>query len=185
MASKNIFAEISNIPKKNFAAERKLERRFGVERESGQLLPGVWTAASVWDCGSGWNLTRSSLTPEVLAKLSWTTFKKKIMDKYCSERALDKIELEFQNLKKGSMSISDYSKQFLEKLSLVEHLAPNEKMKIKTHLLGLPAEMKMTVRNAKVATLEEAIEESFFVEDDIAQGKEERGQVSEKRKWIG
>ncbi|KAI3736236.1 hypothetical protein L6452_15774 [Arctium lappa] len=96
------------------------------------------------------------------------------------ERALDKIELEFRSLKKGIMSVSDYSKQFLEKLSLVEHLAPDEKIKIKAYLLGLSSEMNTTVRNAKVSTIEEAIEESFLVEDDIAQGRKERGQVVAK-----
>lgn len=132
-----------------------------------------------------WNLTRSTLTPDVLAKLLWPTFKKKVLDKYCSERARDKIEEEFRNLKKGNLSISDYSKQFVEKLSLVEHLATDEKMKIKAYHRGLPAEMKTAVRNAKVTTLQEVIEESFLVEDDLAQGRDERGQVGEKRKWEG
>ncbi|KAI3706702.1 hypothetical protein L6452_24622 [Arctium lappa] len=49
-----------------------------------QLLRGE---ALIW-----WNLTRSALTPEVLAKLTWPVFKEKMMDKYCSERSLDKLE---------------------------------------------------------------------------------------------
>ncbi|KAI3746259.1 hypothetical protein L6452_08685 [Arctium lappa] len=108
---------------------------------SSQLLRGE---ALTW-----WNLTRKALTPEVLAKLTWPTFKKKIMDKYCNERALDKIDEEFQTLKKGNLSIADYSKLFMEKLSLVENLATDERSKIKVYLRGLPAEMKTGVRNAQ------------------------------------
>ena len=42
-----------------------------------------------------WNLTRSFLMPGVLARLSWPEFKKKLLEKYCNKRALDKIEEEF------------------------------------------------------------------------------------------
>ncbi|KAI3667585.1 hypothetical protein L6452_42651 [Arctium lappa] len=47
----------------------------------------LWGEALIW-----WNLTRSVLTPEVLAKLTWPVFKEKIIDKYCSERSMDKLE---------------------------------------------------------------------------------------------
>ncbi|KAJ9542955.1 LOW QUALITY PROTEIN: hypothetical protein OSB04_029461 [Centaurea solstitialis] len=99
-----------------------------------------------------WNLTRSSLTPEVYARLSWAEFKKKMLEKYCSERALDKIEDEFRAMKKGNSPISFYAKDFLEKLGMVEHLAPDEKSKIKAYSRGLPAEMRSAVRIAKVTT---------------------------------
>ena len=39
-----------------------------------------------------WDLIRSSLALENLALLSWTEFKEKLMEKYCGQRALDKIE---------------------------------------------------------------------------------------------
>ena len=113
-----------------------------------------------------WELIRSSLTPENLARLSWAEFKEKLMEKYCGQRALDKIENEFRAMKKGNLSISYYAKQFLEKLSLVKHLAPDENSKIKAYLRGLPVDMRTTVRISKVTTLNEAIEESLRLEDD-------------------
>ncbi|KAJ9553321.1 hypothetical protein OSB04_017366 [Centaurea solstitialis] len=67
-----------------------------------------------------WNLTRSSLTPKVYARLSWDEFKKKMLEKYCSERALDKIEDELWAMKKGNSPISFYAKDFLEKLGMVD-----------------------------------------------------------------
>ncbi|KAJ9535369.1 hypothetical protein OSB04_un001516 [Centaurea solstitialis] len=132
-----------------------------------------------------WNLTRSSISPEVYARLSWADFKKKILEKYCSERALDKIEEEFRRMKKGNNPISYYAKEFLEKLGLVGHLAPDDKAKIKAYVRGLPAEMKSAVRIARVTTLQEAIEESLRVEDDIAEARMELYQAGQKRKGEG
>ncbi|KAJ9552748.1 hypothetical protein OSB04_016793 [Centaurea solstitialis] len=130
-----------------------------------------------------WNLTRSSLTPEVYARLSWAEFKKKMLEKYCSERALDKIEDEFRGLKKGNNPISFYAKDFMEKLGMVEHLAPDEKAKIKAYSRGLPAEIRSAVRIARVTTLHEAIEESLRIEDDITQARVEGYQAGQKRKF--
>ncbi|KAJ9564428.1 hypothetical protein OSB04_000394 [Centaurea solstitialis] len=129
-----------------------------------------------------WNLTRTSLTPKVLAVLPWSEFKKKMLEKYCSERALDKIEDEFRGMEKGDSPVADYAKEFLERLGMVEHLAPDEKSKIKAYVRGLPAEMRSAVRIARVTTLHEAIEESLRVEDDIAQARAEHYQAGQKRK---
>ncbi|KAI3757889.1 hypothetical protein L6452_05433 [Arctium lappa] len=131
------------------------------------------------------NVTRRALIPEVLAKLTWPTFKKKILEKYCNDRALDKIEDDFQNLKKGNLTIADYAKQFMDKLGLVEHLAVDEGSKIKAFLKGLPAEMKTGVRNAQRTTLQGVIEVAQLVEDDLLQEREEKKQQGEKRKWEG
>ncbi|KAJ9556056.1 hypothetical protein OSB04_010670 [Centaurea solstitialis] len=138
---------------------REMEMAFEAIKFASHLLRGE---ALTW-----WNLTRSSLTPEVLARLSWGEFKKKMLEKYCSERALDKIEEEFRGMKKGNSPVSYYAKEFVEKLGLVEHLAPDEKAKIKAYSRGLLAEMRSAARIAKVTTLHEAIEESLRMEDDI------------------
>ena len=93
-----------------------------------------------------WELIHSSLTPTNLARISWTEFKEKLLEKYCSQRVIDKIEDEFRAMKKGNLPVSYYAKQFLEKLSLVKHVAPDESSKIKAYLKGLPVEMRTAVR---------------------------------------
>ncbi|KAJ9561422.1 hypothetical protein OSB04_006582 [Centaurea solstitialis] len=129
-----------------------------------------------------WDASRRS-SVGVVSRLSWAEFKKKMLEKYCSERALDKIEDEFRAMKKGNSPISFYAREFLEKLGMVEHLAPDEKAKIKAYSRGLPAEMKSAVRIAKVTTLHEAIEESLRMEDDITQARVESYQAGQKRKF--
>jgi len=81
-----------------------------------------------------WDVIHSSLAPADLARLSWAEFKRKLLEKYCSQRTLDKFEDAFRGIKKDKLPISYYAKQFPEKLSLVKHLAPDEKSKIKAYL---------------------------------------------------
>lgn len=107
-----------------------------------------------------WNVTKSSHGTAVISSLTWNAFKKKVLDEYCNERAIDRIEEEFRVLKKGSMSVREYSNRFMEKLDLVGHVVPSERERVKAYLNGLPADMKAMVRCSKASTLREAIEES-------------------------
>ncbi|KAI3707648.1 hypothetical protein L6452_26275 [Arctium lappa] len=134
---------------------------------------------------SWWNVYSSSVEATVLAKLSWSTFKEKLMEEFCNERALDRLEEEFRNLRKGNMSLREYNIQFTDKLGLVGHLVPTEKEKIKAYTKGLSSEMKNLVRVSKASTLREAIEEAQLVEDSYGPNKLERSGPVEKRRWEG
>ncbi|KAL4556678.1 hypothetical protein LXL04_034834 [Taraxacum kok-saghyz] len=92
------------------------------------------------------------------------------------------MEDEFRGLQKGSQTISQYSKQFMEKLGFLKHIAPDEENKIKFYLKGLLSDMKAFVRNAHVSTLEKAIEESHLLEDDLTPIKDEKF-TGDKRRW--
>ncbi|KAI3673056.1 hypothetical protein L6452_39166 [Arctium lappa] len=96
---------------------------------------------------------------------------------------MDKIEAEFRALKKGNMTVKEYTRQFMEKLGLVGHVALTEKEKIKAYLKGLPTDMMYMVCNSKASNLRETIEEVRIMEDVYARTKEERPVVGDKRKW--
>lgn len=117
-----------------------------------QMLRG---AALTW-----WNAYSTSLEASVLARLSWTTFKKKVLEEYCNEREMDRIEEEFRNLKKGNLSVKEYKRKFMDKLGLVGHLVPTEKEKIKAYIKGLLSDMMSMVRLSKASTLHEAVKEA-------------------------
>ncbi|KAI3758383.1 hypothetical protein L6452_05944 [Arctium lappa] len=103
---------------------------------------------------------------------------------YCNERAMDRIEAEFQALEKGNLTVREYTRQFMEKLGLVGHVASTEKEKIKAYLKGLLSDMMTMVRNSKASNLRETIEEAQFMEEVYARGKPEKAvAVVEKRKW--
>ncbi|KAI3746130.1 hypothetical protein L6452_08552 [Arctium lappa] len=110
-----------------------------------QMLRG---AALTW-----WNVYSTSIESTVLAKLGWETFKKKVMEEFCNERAMDRIIDEFQGLKKGNLLVREYNKLFMDKLGLVGHLVPTEREKIKAYIKGLPTEMMNMVRVSKASTL--------------------------------
>ncbi|KAI3719579.1 hypothetical protein L6452_20481 [Arctium lappa] len=137
-------------------------------------------AALTW-----WNVNSSSVEATILANLSWSTFKKKLMEEFCNERALNRMEEEFRSLKKENLSLKEYNCQFMDKLGLVGHLVPTEKEKITAYTKGLPTEMKNLVRVSKASTLHGAIEEAQLVEDSYGPRKIERSGSIEKRRWEG
>ncbi|XP_024977113.1 uncharacterized protein LOC112514741 [Cynara cardunculus var. scolymus] len=142
-----------------------------------QMLRG---AALTW-----WNIVISTIEAQELAKMSWTTFKEKVLEEYCNEQEMDRIEEEFRTLKKENLSVRAYTRLFMEKLNLVGHVAPTEKEKMKAYLKGLPADMMVMVRNSRASTLREAIEEAKVMETVFSKGKEEKVASGEKRKWEG
>ncbi|KAI3771892.1 hypothetical protein L6452_03063 [Arctium lappa] len=132
-----------------------------------------------------WDVYSASLEPTVLDQLSWSAFKEKLLEEYCNERSLDRIKDEFQNLKKGGMSVREYSRLFMDKLGFVGHLVPTEKDKIKAYIKGLPSDMMSMVRVTKTSTLREAMEEAQLMEDAYSLGRDQGGLQVEKRKWEG
>ncbi|KAI3759605.1 hypothetical protein L6452_07536 [Arctium lappa] len=147
-------------------------------RFSTQLLRDT---ALIW-----WNIIQSTLFPEVLAQLSWAEFKKKLLEEFCNERTMDRIEKEFWSLVKGSLTVREYTRQFMEKLDLVGNTAPTEKDKMKAYLNGLPADMQPMVHNSKASNLREMIEEAQYMEEMFAKSKSEKAVVvPDKRMWEG
>ncbi|KAI3758517.1 hypothetical protein L6452_06082 [Arctium lappa] len=47
-----------------------------------------------------WNVIQSTLSPTVLAQLTWGEFKVKLLEEYCNERVVDRIEAEFRSLER-------------------------------------------------------------------------------------
>lgn len=130
-----------------------------------------------------WNVFTSTLEASVLAKMTWATFKKKILEEYCNEQEMDMIEEEFRSLKKGNLSVREYTRLFMEKLNLVGHVAPTEKERVKAYLKGLPTDMMAMVCNSKATNLRETIEEAKVMERVYTRDKEEKARVGEKRRW--
>ncbi|KAI3706970.1 hypothetical protein L6452_25092 [Arctium lappa] len=131
-----------------------------------------------------WNIVQSTLSPTVLAHLSWAEFKKKLLEEFCSERTMDRIEKEFRSLVKGNLTVREYTRQFMEKLDLVGHVAPTEKDKMKAYLNGLRADLLSLVHNSKASNLQEMVEEAQFMEELFLRSKTEKTVVvSDKRKW--
>ncbi|KAI3746006.1 hypothetical protein L6452_08421 [Arctium lappa] len=118
------------------------------------------------------------------AKMAWAEFKRKLLEEYCNEEEMDLLEEEFRSIKKGNLSVKEYTRLFMEKLNLVGHVVPTEKEKVKAYLKGLPADMMSMVRNYKASNLRETIEEAKVMERFYARDKEEKAKVGEPAEFV-
>ena len=86
-------------------------------------------------------------------KMAWEDFLVQLKREYCSEKDMSEISKEFQNLKQGDMSISEYAAIYFEKMKLVSQLIATESSKVERFSNGLPTNF---VPMVKLATTLEA-----------------------------
>ena len=101
--------------------------------------------------------------------------------KYCSTQNLLELETQFLTLKKGSMTIDEYTNNFTDKIEFALRLVPDELTKIDKYAKGLPWEYVVPVRQAP--TLEATIWAAKSVEDMIKGRAASKLEVVEKRKF--
>ena len=132
---------------------------------------------------SWWKLLADSMPKGEANKMSWEDFLVQLKMQYCSEQDLLEINNEFQNLKKGKMSVIEYAASFTEKMKLVPYLVPTELSKVNKFAHGLPADFGPMVKQA--TTLKAAIWAAKNVETQIREKGLEKVEVGEKRKSEG
>ena len=132
---------------------------------------------------SWWKLLADTMPRGEALKMSWDEFLEQLKAQYCSEIDLIDLNNEFQNLKKGRMSIDDYAAAFTEKMKLFPYLVPTELSKIEKFANGLPADFGPTVKMA--TTLKSAVRAAKNVETQQKERGLERAEVGEKRKFNG
>ena len=89
---------------------------------------------------------------------------------------------EFFALKKGNMSVDEYSKKFTDMIPFLEDVLPLESGRINRFVNGLPGDYLLEV--GKATTLDEAIDAAIKVEDMLERKAKESGGVGEKRKQV-
>jgi hypothetical protein len=70
--------------------------------------------------------------------VTWREFKKYFEKKYLTKRYYDKKMKDFFEIKRGSMTIDEYERRFLELLKYVSFIK-DETVKIHRYLSGLPS----------------------------------------------
>jgi len=130
-----------------------------------------------------WNTLGKTLSPNEPLQLTWAEFLVHFKRRYCSAQNLLELENQFLTLKKGSMSIDEYTNNFTEKMEFALRLVPDELTKIDKYAKGLPWEYAVPVRQAP--TLEAAIWAAKSVEEMIKGRAANKTEVGEKRKFEG
>ncbi|KAI3738440.1 hypothetical protein L2E82_28472 [Cichorium intybus] len=133
--------------------------------------------ALVW-----WNTKYESLGKDVVYGWSWAEFVTCLKDKFCPTRDLEKLNEDFLSIKKGEMTVDEYTKKFCDMLPFVGESYPSERSRINRYVRGLPWNYELEVKKAE--TLDGAIIAARTVEDVGKRMKEEGPGFGDKRKTV-
>lgn len=114
-----------------------------INREKTILVIRQLTGVFSW-----WKLLADCIPKGEVRKMFWEKFLEELNRKYCTEQDLLEINNEFQNLKKGKMSVSEYDATFTKKIKLVHSLVATKLSNVNTFSMGLPVDFGPMVKLA-------------------------------------
>ncbi|XP_024964985.1 uncharacterized protein LOC112505288, partial [Cynara cardunculus var. scolymus] len=120
---------------------------------------------------------------EDITAMTLEQMKKTMMDKYCSQTEVNKLESEFLRLKQGSLSVQEYVNDFLEKARFASYQVAIEERKIGRFKDDLRIEIKRYVDMTKPTTFVQAVEMAKVAEENNVRKNYDRRDA--KRKWEG
>ncbi|GJS46357.1 putative reverse transcriptase domain-containing protein [Tanacetum coccineum] len=84
-------------------------------------------------------------------------FKKLLMEEYCPDDEVQKLELEFWNHKMVGSDIDGYTARFHELARLVQHMVTPENQRVNRYIQGLAPEIKPHVTSSKPTTIQSSV----------------------------
>ncbi|XP_022866951.1 uncharacterized protein LOC111386718, partial [Olea europaea var. sylvestris] len=136
--------------------------------------------------GHWWESVSRTRTEEQQRNLTWEQFKDEVMAKYFPQALRDFKESEFLQLRQGSMSLTDYERQFEQLSRYAPHLVDTEVKQIRRFENGLRPEIGMIIMSHRFTSYREMLERAHAIsyqrtsfEQYAQQSKESSG----KRKW--
>ncbi|GJX29815.1 putative reverse transcriptase domain-containing protein, partial [Tanacetum coccineum] len=88
---------------------------------------------------------------------TWEDFKKLLMEEYCPDGEIQKLEIEFWNHKMVRSNIDGYIARFHELARLVPHMVSLENQRVNRYIRGLAPEIKAHVTSSKPTTIQSAV----------------------------
>ncbi|KZV37522.1 hypothetical protein F511_09689 [Dorcoceras hygrometricum] len=104
---------------------------------------------------------------ETVALISWESFCAAFRQEYTPEPFYNNHEWEFDNLKQGSLRVTEYARQFSSLLSYVPHVANQERTERNKFLRGLRPELFRMVLAGSPATYAEAVDRAVDIEESL------------------
>ncbi|KAI3818385.1 hypothetical protein L1987_12191 [Smallanthus sonchifolius] len=130
---------------------------------------------------SWWRNIQRTKSPNAINRMTWEDLKKLIIQKFCPQNEIDRVENEFLNFKAGNKTHRQYTSRFNELAQLVPHLVETEDRLIKYYVKGLPQRVRVHVKANLPSTFESVVNLSGIVYDDYA--NEDPAPETQKRKW--
>ncbi|GKE55746.1 reverse transcriptase domain-containing protein [Tanacetum coccineum] len=119
------------------------------------------------DALSWWNSYAQPIGIDQANQITWTELKRLLTNKYCPRTEVKKMEDEFYNLVVKGNDLKTYIRRFQELAVLCPNMVPNAEKLMEVFISGLPRSIEGNVTASKPQTLEEAINISQRLMDQI------------------
>ncbi|GJR89354.1 putative reverse transcriptase domain-containing protein [Tanacetum coccineum] len=116
---------------------------------------------------------------------SWDDMKKMMLEEFCPEEEISRMEDELRHLRLRDHDIAPYTNRFNELVLLCPEVVPSIKKKISQYIKGLPSYIQGETYSSKPTTLNEAIRMAHGLMEQKVQGWKEKNAEQNKRKWEG
>nr|GFA52202.1 putative reverse transcriptase domain-containing protein [Tanacetum cinerariifolium] len=130
-----------------------------------------------------WNSQVATLGLNVAIGKSWGDMKKIMLEEFCSDNEVQRMEDELRSLKLRDTNIAAYTQRFHELVLLCLKAVPTEKKKVKAYIKGLPENIKGETTSSQPVNMNEVVRMAHTLMEQKIQAKAERVSEGNKRKW--
>nr|GEW11538.1 reverse transcriptase domain-containing protein [Tanacetum cinerariifolium] len=135
------------------------------------------------DALSLWNSYAKPIGIEQAVKITWSELKRLLTNKYYPRTKVKKIEDEFYNLVVKGNDLKTYARRFQELAVLCPNMVPNTEKLMEVFIGGLPKSIEGNVTASKPQTLEEAINITQRLIDQVTKHNAVQETNDHKRKF--
>nr|GEX01155.1 putative reverse transcriptase domain-containing protein [Tanacetum cinerariifolium] len=132
---------------------------------------------------SWWNYFAQPIRIEEDYKIGWVEFKKLLIKKYYPRTEIQKMEDEFYHLTVKGNDLKTYMRRFQELATLCPTMVSNSEKLLEAFIRGLPRSIEGNVTASKPQTLEEAINISQRLMDQVTKHTPVQVSSNHKRKF--
>ncbi|GJX53546.1 reverse transcriptase domain-containing protein [Tanacetum coccineum] len=142
------------------------------------------------DALSWWNAYAQPIGIDQANQITWTELKKLLTNKYCPRTEVKKMEDEFYNLVVKGNDLKTYIWRFQELTILCPNMVPNAEKLLEVFISRLPRSIKGNVTASKPQTLEEAINisqrlmDQIIKRDSVQETNDHKRKLEDKRNII-
>ncbi|GKA41091.1 reverse transcriptase domain-containing protein [Tanacetum coccineum] len=123
-------------------------------------------------------------------RTTWTELKRLLTNKYCPRTEIRKMEEELYNLSVKGNDLKPYVRRFQELTTLCPNMVPNNEKLLEAFIGGLPRSIEGNVTASKPQTLEEAINisqrlmDQIIKRDSVQETNDHKQKLEDKRNII-
>nr|GEU39933.1 putative reverse transcriptase domain-containing protein [Tanacetum cinerariifolium] len=130
-----------------------------------------------------WNSQVATLGLNVAIGKSWGNMKKMMLEEFCLDKEVQRMEDVLRSLKLRDTNIVAYTQRFHELVLLCPEVVPTEKKKVEAYIKGLPKNIEGETTSSRPVNINEVVRMAHTLMEQKIQDKAERVSEGNKRKW--